>query len=80
LDCLSAYSVQSSAGPTAKRFWDPPARTVSAATFKIGNTSVVLHPLETVSVAIDNLGKPVGSLREEADQIISALDQLLLRI
>ena len=49
-------------------------------TFRIGSTTVVLHPLETVSVAIETLGKPVGSLREEADQIISALDQLLLRI
>lgn len=48
-------------------------------TFKIGNTNVVLHPLEMVSVAVENLGKPVGSLRDSADRIIGALDQLLLR-
>src|SRR5262245_25643130 len=49
-------------------------------TFKIGNTTVVLHPLETVSVAIENLGKPVGSLAGEADRIIGAMDELLTRI
>jgi toxin CcdB len=48
--------------------------------FKIGNTSVVLHPLETVSVAIENLGKPVGSLAREADRIIGAIDELLTRL
>ena len=49
-------------------------------TFKIGNSSVVLHPLETVSVAIENLGKPVGSLAREADRIIGAMDELLTRL
>lgn len=49
-------------------------------TFKIGNSSVVLHPLETVSVAIENLGKPVGSLAREADRIIGAMDELLTRV
>jgi toxin CcdB len=49
-------------------------------TFKIGNTTVVLHPLETVSVATENLGKPVGSLAQEADRIIGAMDELLLRL
>lgn len=49
-------------------------------TFKIGNTAVVLHPLETVSVAVESLGKPVGSLAQEADRIIGAMDELLLRI
>lgn len=48
-------------------------------TFKIGSTVVVLHPLETVSVTVENLGKPVASLRDHADRIISALDELLLR-
>jgi toxin CcdB len=36
-------------------------------TFKIENTTVVLHPLETVSIATENLGKPVGSLATESD-------------
>ena len=49
-------------------------------TFKIGTTVVVLHPLETVSVAIQNLGKPVGSLAREADRIIGAMDELLMRL
>ncbi len=41
---------------------------------------MVLHPLETVSVAIENLGKPVGSLAKEADRIIGAMDELLVRV
>lgn len=49
-------------------------------TFKIGNSAVVLHPLETVSVAIENLGKPVDSLAQEADRIIAAMDELLTRV
>ena len=49
-------------------------------TFKIGNTPVVLHLLETVSVAVESLGKPVGSLVLEADRIIGAMDELLLRL
>jgi len=34
----------------------------------------VLHPLEIVSVAVDELGKPVTSLAKDADRIIGALD------
>lgn len=49
-------------------------------TFKIGHTAVVLHPLETVSVAVENLGKPVGSLAKDADRIIGAMDELLTRV
>jgi toxin CcdB len=48
-------------------------------TFKIGNTLVVLHPLELVSVAYDKLGKPVDSLAKEGDRIIGALDELVMR-
>ena len=48
-------------------------------TFRIKGKSVVLHPLEMVSVAKENLGEQVGSLEEEADKIIAALDELLTR-
>ena len=48
-------------------------------TFTIAGIKVVLHPLEIVSVALDELGKPVSSLTKEADRIIGALDDLLLR-
>jgi toxin CcdB len=48
-------------------------------TFRIKGVSVVLHPLEIVSVARENLGDKVGSLGEEGDQIIAALDELLTR-
>ena len=48
-------------------------------TFKIARVSVVLHPLEIVSVAIDKLGKPVASLAAEGDRVIAALDDLLAR-
>ena len=48
-------------------------------TFRIKGQSVVLHPLEVVSVARENLGEWVDSLEEEGDKIISALDELLIR-
>jgi toxin CcdB len=48
-------------------------------TFQIKGRSVVLHPLEIVSVANENLGELVGSLSEEGDAIIAALDELLTR-
>jgi toxin CcdB len=48
-------------------------------TFRIKGMSVVLHPLEIVSVAKENLGDKVESLAEEGDQIIAALDELLTR-
>lgn len=48
-------------------------------TFKVKGIVVVLHPLEIVSVANENLGERVGSLADEADAIISALDELFSR-
>jgi toxin CcdB len=48
-------------------------------TFRIKGQSVVLHPLEIVSVGKENLGEQVGSLDEEGDKIIAALDELLTR-
>jgi len=47
--------------------------------FKIRGTPVVLHPLEIVSVPLQQLGDVVESLSEEGQQIIAALDQLLSR-
>lgn len=48
-------------------------------TFKVGSTSVVLHPLEIVSVSVAQLGKPVASLANDGDRIVRALDDLLTR-
>jgi len=48
-------------------------------TFKIRGIAVVLHPLEIVSVPVDQLGELVGSLRDESQSIIAALDELLSR-
>ena len=48
-------------------------------TFKIRGMSVVLHPLEIVSVPVGQLGTKVGSLAAEGQQIIAALDELLSR-
>ena len=36
----------------------------------------MLHPLEIVSVANENLAEPVGSLTAEGDAITAALDEL----
>ena len=48
-------------------------------TFKIRGTSVVLHPLEIVSIPIDQLGEMVGSLGDDSQLIVAALDELLPR-
>jgi len=48
-------------------------------TFKIRGMPVVLHPLEIVSVSLEQLGDVVESLGEEGQQIIAALDELLSR-
>jgi toxin CcdB len=48
-------------------------------TFKVKGTVVVLHPLEIVSVANEHLGERVGSLADEADAIVAALDELFTR-
>jgi len=48
-------------------------------TFKIRGTTVVLHPLEIVSIPLDQLGEPLGSLSDESQLIVAALDELLTR-
>ncbi len=48
-------------------------------TFRIKGQSVVLHPLEIVSVATRDLGELVSSLEEHSEAVIGALDELLTR-
>lgn len=48
-------------------------------TFKIRGTSVVMHPLEMVSIPVAQLGAVVGSLAGEGQAIVAALDELLSR-
>lgn len=47
--------------------------------FEVEGVEVVLHPLEIVSVAIDQFGEKVASLAQEGDRITAALDELLTR-
>lgn len=47
--------------------------------FTIERVEVVLHPLEIVSVATDQLGKKAGTLATEGNRIIAALDELFTR-
>ena len=47
--------------------------------FVIDGVSVVLHPLDMVSVAFDQLGEVVGSLEQKGQIISDALDELLTR-
>lgn len=48
-------------------------------TFVIEGASCVLHPLDMVSVAVDQLGEVVGSLAQEGQIIADAIDELLTR-
>jgi toxin CcdB len=47
--------------------------------FKVKGQALVLHPLDMVSVANDQLGPCVGSLSEHGQAIADALDELLTR-
>ena len=47
--------------------------------FVVEGVRIVLHPLVTVSVAVDQLGEMVGSLAQEGQTIADALDELLTR-
>lgn len=47
--------------------------------FVIDGVRVVLHSLDMVSVALDQLGEVVGSLAQEGQIIADALDELLTR-
>lgn len=45
--------------------------------FTVKGIKVVLHPLEVVSVAIEQLGEKVATLVQEGDRITGAMDELL---
>jgi toxin CcdB len=47
--------------------------------FKIKGQTLVLHPLDMVSVAMDQLGPCVGTLTDQGQVIADALDELLTR-
>lgn len=47
--------------------------------FTIKGVSVVLHPLEIVSVPVNKLGKRISSLAEHGLRIIDAIDGLVTR-
>ena len=47
--------------------------------FVIKGALVVLHPLDMVSVALDQLGEAVGSLAQEGQVIADASDEVLTR-
>ncbi len=47
--------------------------------FKVRGAVLVLHPLDMVSVACDQLGECVGSVAEHGQEITDALDELLTR-
>lgn len=47
--------------------------------FEVEGVPVVLHPLDMVSVALDQLGEHVTSLADHCQAIADALDELLTR-
>jgi toxin CcdB len=47
--------------------------------FQVEGISVVLHPLDMVSVAMEQLGEKTASLAEQSQLIADALDELLTR-
>ncbi len=47
--------------------------------FTVEGIEVVLHPLEIVSVATDQLGEKIATLEQEGDRITAAMDELFTR-
>jgi toxin CcdB len=47
--------------------------------FDLQGQSLVLHPLDMVSVAMDQLGAYVGSLADQGQAVADALHELLTR-
>lgn len=47
--------------------------------FTVEGIEVVLHPLEMVSVATDQLGEKIATLEQEGDRITAAMDELFTR-
>ena len=47
--------------------------------FQVQGVHVVLHPLDMVPVAMDQLGEKIASLTEQGQLISDALDELLTR-
>lgn len=47
--------------------------------FEVESVEVVLHPLDMVSVPVDQLGEQVGSLTGHGQAMANALDELLTR-
>lgn len=45
--------------------------------FKVRGAVLVLHPLDMMSVACDQLGERAGSLADHGQEIVDALDELL---
>lgn len=57
----------------------PSAGTRMNPLLQVQGVEVVLHPLDMVSVALDQLGEHAGSLAEQGQTIADALDELLTR-
>jgi toxin CcdB len=47
--------------------------------FQVRGATVVLHPLDMVSVALEQLGEKVGSLAEHGQALTDALDEVFTR-
>jgi toxin CcdB len=47
--------------------------------FEVDGVEAVLHPLDLMSVAVDQLGEQVASLADSGQAIADALDELLTR-
>ncbi|QCG95562.1 plasmid maintenance protein CcdB [Azospirillum sp. TSA2s] len=65
--------------PMVDKSAEPPIDPQLNPSFEIDRRSVVLHPLQTVTVSADQLGEKVCSLADDSDRIIAAIDLLISR-
>ncbi|ALG74799.1 plasmid maintenance protein CcdB [Azospirillum thiophilum] len=65
--------------PMVDKRAEPPIDPELNPSFEIEGRSVVLHPLQTVSLRAEQLGEKIGSLADDGDRIIAAIDLLISR-
>ncbi|BAI74296.1 hypothetical protein AZL_a07650 (plasmid) [Azospirillum sp. B510] len=63
--------------PMVDKRANPPIDPQLNPSFEIDGIPVVLHPLQTVSMRADQLGRKVCSLADDSDRIIAAIDLLI---
>ena len=65
--------------PLVDKAINPPTEAALNPVFVIESRPMVLHTLQIISIPAEHLGERIGSLADDGDRIIAALDLLISR-